>query len=602
MKTAPWKFIFFVLAGLRVSNCSAQAPPEKPVLTFIQMTDAHVFDDGWNKPARVALRQGSENWEALHWAVNEMVMLSLAGEKIDFVVFTGDLGLQNVDFPLSPRCKLDKFKEEHGQPPLMLNWAAYELAFELQFLPTSQMYFLPGNNDVIDENITDSGRENCFVNELESQLSRLAPRSALHVATLQVNNPVSIREFGLLGLNTASFKSLGNYQTACSQMNLPDCPESQMKELLRVVHADPKERLLLFTHIPDLNDPFPGRRRPSWQIEDKVRTVWEEAACNSHILGIFAGHFHDANRNLYGKTSGSETLALNPCVAKKTWVSPPLALKFQNDKLEQARGFLLVKLYRDGKFEVDPKWYPVSGQSSKKDSISDFHLQLRIGEVYERAGRRTQAESAYRKALDTEGGPERDIALRNLERVLNDWGLRELWAQNRRLVASSAVTLISLACVVLLVWCFWRRKRRLRVYPLDAPNDAKVPAAHLERVAEHLLGLMRYYAAKTGPMGATKLPFIWPGFSEDLRSLLEQVVPGPSGLLAISLFGWLFRPEFVLRGTLAASADDSHIVLTLSRKEDFAHSWEKSVPIAQTHDALKDLVYAALLQIKKESR
>src|SRR5260370_40772048 len=111
---------------------------------------------------------------------------------------------------------------------------------------------------------------------------------------------------------------------------------------------------------------------------------------------------------------------------------------------------------------------------------------------------------------------------------------------------------------------------------------------------------MGYYGGKAGAMGDGKLPYVWSGFSEDLRKGLENLVPGKSSGVMSWLLGWLFKPEFTLRGTLAMAPSNSHIVLTLSRRGNAAPSWEKSVPLDQAHDTLKDMVYVALLQIKRE--
>jgi len=146
----------------------------------------------------------------------------------------------------------------------------------------------------------------------------------------------------------------------------------------------------------------------------------------------------------------------------------------------------------------------------------------------------------------------------------------------------------------------WRRKRWLRVYPLDAPDDANVPGAHLEKVAEYLVARMRFYAAKAGPIDDTKLPFVWPAFAEDLRSTLERLLPGARGTIGSWVAGWVLKPDFELRGTLAGSDQNHHIILSLHRRGYNIRSWEASVPKDQTHNALKDLVYGVLLYIKGE--
>ncbi len=103
---------------------------------------------------------------------------------------------------------------------------------------------------------------------------------------------------------------------------------------------------------------------------------------------------------------------------------------------------------------------------------------MRLGETYERAGRLTEAEDAYRRALELKDAPNRELALRSLERVLNDWGFLEWWQKNRLRVLVGTIVLAIAAIVLWVAHMFWRRKRRLKVHPFDAPDDANVPAAH----------------------------------------------------------------------------------------------------------------------------
>lgn len=236
----------------------------------------------------------------------------------------------------------------------------------------------------------------------------------------------------------------------------------------------------------------------------------------------------------------------------------------------------------------------------KKNTHGEFNDLMRLGETYERAGRLTEAEDAYRRALELKDAPNRELALRSLERILNDWGFLEWWQKNRLSVVVWTIVPAIVAIVLWVARMFWRRKRRLKVYPLDAPDDANVPAAHLEKVAEYLVWRMHFYASKGGPIDNTRLPFVWPAFAEDLRSTLEKLLPGARGTISSWLAGWVFRPDFELRGTLAVSNQHHHIILSLYRQGYNLRSWEASVPKNQTHNALKDLVYGVLLYIKGE--
>jgi hypothetical protein len=412
-----------------------------------------------------------------------------------------------------------------------------------------------------------------------------------------------IKGFCVLGLDSSYFK-------AHDQKEVQDAADrASINAMDRL--GDQVQRggsYLLFTHVPDIEDPHPGRKSDpasTWLLPSNARDKWKNVLNRNELIAVFAGHFHSRDRKIYPHNF-SYVKSLDPIVAQKFWLAPSLAAKYQIEPLEQetARGIVLfhvthktvATLTQPGESMVSglPIWF--SPLDPNPTLSLEFYRQLKLGEMYEQAGQRTEAESAYRKALDAATGEQRDVALRHLESAVNTWGVYELWMKYRLDLG----ILLLVVCVILVIWTFWRQKRRLQILPLDAPNDAKVPAGHLEQVAEYLVGIMRYREAKIGPIGDTKLPFIWPGFSKDLGTTLEELAPGKSSKIIKWLLGWLFRPEFTLRGTLAMGNPDSYIVLTLTRRGK-PHTWEKSVPAGQAHDVLKDMVYLVLLHIKTRS-
>jgi hypothetical protein len=111
---------------------------------------------------------------------------------------------------------------------------------------------------------------------------------------------------------------------------------------------------LLFTHVPDLKDPF--RQQPAWELDGPVRRAWEGEASKSNVLGIFAGHFHNPSRSLYGSSAGVRGLAVESHVAAKTYVAPPLAVKNQSGTRAPARGFMLVTANHTGISHTEVQW------------------------------------------------------------------------------------------------------------------------------------------------------------------------------------------------------------------------------------------------------
>ena len=349
--------------GITMSVAQSRPSDEQPIITFVQLTDAHVFDDGWKQPLDTGYRAVGDDWAGLHWAVQEINELVRADEHIDFVVYTGDLGLQNVE--LEKDCNVAPVGTDlRGLPAIQKHWAVGQLARELNTLAVNTVYFVPGNNDLFKEAVTDSPRHGCFLNLVQSELASFSPPSPVQLKELKAANPVSVNGIRLAGLNSASFKALTNYQRDCPAAG-EGCPVSEMASLQTLIRADSREPILVFTHVPDLKDPYRGDR--AWDVTPGVRTTWEGLACDSKVLAIFAGHFHDSDRNFYGTTTGTRNLTVSPCVATKTWVAPPLAIKNQNDRKPGARGLLLVEVFKSGMPVVKVYWFdaPVTPSQPK---------------------------------------------------------------------------------------------------------------------------------------------------------------------------------------------------------------------------------------------
>jgi predicted MPP superfamily phosphohydrolase len=335
---------------------------EKPTyeVTFAQLTDAHIFDDGYKQPTPDALRQAANDRTALHWAIEQVNREVESGTKIDFVVYTGDLGLQNVDFREMALCHTLPFRIDPGLPPSPLSWAVKEVADEINQLEVRRILFVAGNNDIQDEDVTDQ-RFDCFMTELQKRFQS----STLQVDTLRPDRGVEINGIRIAGLNTASFKKQKNYKDACARSDSPlpqACPKPQMESLRKLAESDAKAPLILFTHVPDLIDPFfhknnPGARQSAWDIPGDIRSTWEQEVCGSNVIAVFAGHLHDSDRTIYGSNSHYGDLAYTRCIAGKTWIAPPLALKNQERPLTKARGFLLVRVAGGKVADVQPRWF-----------------------------------------------------------------------------------------------------------------------------------------------------------------------------------------------------------------------------------------------------
>ncbi|MGA8763351.1 MAG: hypothetical protein WB562_10845, partial [Candidatus Sulfotelmatobacter sp.] len=292
------------------------------------------------------------------------------GAKIDFVVFTGDLGLEFVRRPSDPVCpKPNTTPDEPGDaadagtsnviakpPPLddfqkaqengwiklySFERAASKIADEFSRLSVPVVYFLPGNNDLVGEDPCDLQRYKDFVALIGQDIPRRSPRI---VDLTAAQPPPEIHGFSLLGLNSASFKDSDNYLVTCATKLQPGCPQYEMSQLQPATPALASAPLyLVFTHVPYLKDPYYGT--PSWRkFPADSLSAWK-LAVGANVAGIFAGHFHDPRRFLYATRSDGTGLSVpgDDDIARKTWVAPPLALKTQEKSSVTARGFLLVQ-------------------------------------------------------------------------------------------------------------------------------------------------------------------------------------------------------------------------------------------------------------------
>jgi hypothetical protein len=333
-----------------------RTPPTRTAgqVTFAQLTDAHIFDDGYRQATAAALRQAADDRQALHWAVDQVNRAVASGTALDFVVYTGDLGLQNVSMPQEPDCGALAATPDPGLPQTTLAWAVSEISGEIRELAVRRVFFVAGNNDLRDEEVTDR-RFDCFVARLQTELN--ARKDQHEIIALHADRAVDVNGVRISGLNSASFKAQKNYVPACKQRAEPGCPQPQIEALGRL--ARDKTPLLVFTHVPDLRDPY--RRGPSWDLPPATQALWQRFVCGSPVIGVFAGHFHDSNQDLYGNNSKTKDLSISDCVTAKTWVAPPLALKNQERTLSRARGFLIATVAAGKVSEVRVQWFENSG-------------------------------------------------------------------------------------------------------------------------------------------------------------------------------------------------------------------------------------------------
>jgi hypothetical protein len=65
-------------------------------LRFAQISEVHLFDAGYKCSGLYVQPEYEENLEALQWAIDEINRRWKSGDKVDFLIFTGDLGIVNL--------------------------------------------------------------------------------------------------------------------------------------------------------------------------------------------------------------------------------------------------------------------------------------------------------------------------------------------------------------------------------------------------------------------------------------------------------------------------------------------------------------------------
>ena len=289
------------------------ASPASDALTFAQITDIHLFDEGKRRDSRSEYEQDQQdNRHALHWAVERIRELTDRGQPIDFVVFTGDFGLEFVRRSIKESLCLDKDDPEikkfdeyrkKGWPDFVsLKDAANEVAGEFSHLPVRTIYVLPGNNDLVGEDPCDMSRYTEFVQALAAAMPTGRARI---VDLLDQSSAPRANGFRLVGLNTAPFKGVDDKEKSTTygqakQRRKWDASSAQMKAALdSLTKANRGDSFLIFTHIPDLIDPF--NRENSWDVEAATRATWRAVAGSANVTAIFAGHFHSSDRLVYAR-------------------------------------------------------------------------------------------------------------------------------------------------------------------------------------------------------------------------------------------------------------------------------------------------------------
>jgi 3',5'-cyclic AMP phosphodiesterase CpdA len=244
------------------------------------------------------------------------------------------------------------------------------LAALLEASPVRDVYFVPGNNDVTDENADEASLREAasFFDEVEK---RLGGKVALHDLTRCYLKGTPLAgcyadvpgtSFRLIGFPSSSFK----------------CPRPEQQgqldrfAALLTQAAAHDRRVLVVTHVPEMDDPYKVARSlqgratrvaagqpplSAWNVPAGLSKRWKDLIGSGDVAGVLAGHFHDSHRGIYQSPYRWASRSQDRADPAKNLLAPPLAIRLQADSPVQARGFSLIGLGDDEIRDRRLVWY-----------------------------------------------------------------------------------------------------------------------------------------------------------------------------------------------------------------------------------------------------
>lgn len=253
---------------------------------------------------------------------------------------------------------------------------ADSVAVLLNASPVRTIYWVPGNNDVAGESSrTDSLAMADEFNTLVAQRLRngvtLQNLTACYTGRGSCSADVPDTRYTLVGVPTVSFKKSPTAADTAAQEAVLDRAAS-----LAAAEAARGRRVLLATHIPEMDDPYirsqelyrgvpaprPTLSASAWNVSDSTFARWKRLVESRDVAAVLAGHFHDSHREVYRppyRWAESSPLRADP---DKLLLAPPLSVKNQDASPYQARGFTLVRIFADDEVERQIYWLdPTTG-------------------------------------------------------------------------------------------------------------------------------------------------------------------------------------------------------------------------------------------------
>lgn len=327
-------------------------------VNFVQLTDPHLFD----KPGRETdIADSQRAFSNCIVKINDMNLTS----HFKFVAITGDIGIEN----FNPSCD-------------SVRWDEAVKVF-VQALKPSQIdtwLFVPGNNDIANENPANIGIYNRFIDDVRAKLQPdgfqiidLCPSNTA-APGLSLSRDYPIGQYHFLGFNDSCFKGDNKGANAASFYT------NQMEYIDQIAKQLTNDFVYIFYHIPEIDDPgslsadvarlnkLRKDKNPfnvgdevyrAWTVSNDVRVAWSNVTANPKVKALIAGHFHSDNAICYSNfdwlknTDYGAVTSLNP---QKLFIAPPISVKFQTGPI-QARGFRTFSISNNGDITSQVVWY-----------------------------------------------------------------------------------------------------------------------------------------------------------------------------------------------------------------------------------------------------
>jgi hypothetical protein len=583
---------FFFSVGMMLIPGAARAQAN-----FVQITDPHIFDDTWPEDRRL------EDRAALASCINQINERNRSGADYQFVVVTGDLGVED----LVQRVKANKGSDEVVQKSLANG--AVELAGLLMLSSVKTWLFVPGNNDVVDEvpenvryyhqflqylvkaihpeppaadNEPDNGIK--IVDLCPRDDSKSEPSYGSRCTTFQLAN---LPGFAFVGFNDSFFK---NKKPSDAIDRYAAAEKESIANVQSLLQPANIKYAYIFYHVPEIDDPYFVTLTPenddikvrtlrlkdlggsflysAWFVKSDVRDEWNKVVRNPKVKGLFAGHFHDFQTQSYAGFNWVRSTDYLSETLTKLHVCPPLAVRMQGTKVNTARGFQEVHTEPNGDVTARTVWLNQS-QWDYSPGDAESARELAVANTLEANGDDAGAVAALTQAAKSNWPPTRVQALESLQRIKgkDPYGFRRYLATPLTtgwvagvsafggLLFTAVLSLLLLLGGSRIVKGYARKhgKRQLRVGAfVDA--TARGTGASLAEVIKQVHGIMQVRYKRRPPLlqPDIEFPVLIGSLSAEVPGVVEAILPGGVG----KVLAWLWQNSrgqlYGIEGTIQA--------------------------------------------------